>query len=600
MAPTEHAPSHEVRPGRLFVSAAWFGLVVGLLEVAYQAYRKLAAHDFLWVSRDFVWMAPVADALFCVALGVLIALVAALTRSSLTPRIVAFVFTAFAATCFMMQFETLHVLAVLAISLGLGIQAGRVVAPRPELLQACVNRTLLPLALLIGLLSWTEGSWMGRIGPTTEAGSARADAPNVVIITMDTVRAQSLGLYGYERPTTPRMTELAARGVKFERVLTTAPWTLPTHASIFTGRFPHELSVSWLDPLDQKWPTLADALHRDGYATGGFVANLNYCGYESGLDRGFAHYDDYPRSLGQLVLSSAFGRAVTNSGWFRELWGYRDNLNRKTAADLNGAFLSWVDGVEGQPFFAFLNYYDAHSPYLPPPEFEGRFGPVVPRGEYRYETNMVHVEWEELSSQQLRMENDSYDAAIAYLDEQIGQLVESLEQRGVLDRTLFIVTADHGEQFGEHGLFDHGNSLYLENIKAPLLMLLPGGARAGEVVEAPVTLRDLPATVLELVGASPEHGLAGASLTRWWGDGGGDPAASILLSELELPGEERHQMKSLLAGPYHYVRNIDGAPELYDIEDDPEQLVDLSSTPEGREAVARYEEALKLILAGSR
>ena len=150
-----------------------------------------------------------------------------------------------------------------------------------------MRRTLPLLVVLVAALAMTESSWLGRIGPTTAAGTARDGAPNVVLITMDTVRAQSLSVYGYERETTPRLAELAARGVKFERVFTTAPWTLPTHASLFTGRFPHELSVSWLEPLDSEWPTLADALHGEGYETAAFVANLNYCGYESGLDRGF-------------------------------------------------------------------------------------------------------------------------------------------------------------------------------------------------------------------------------------------------------------------------------------------------------------------------
>ncbi len=377
---------------------------------------------------------------------------------------------------------------------------------------------------------------------------------------------------------------------------------MPTHASLFTGRFPHELSVDWLAPLDGARPTLAEVLRRDGYATAGFVANLNYCSAETGLDRGFEHYEDYPVSLGQMVLDTALGRALTNAAWFRELLDWHDNLNRKGAARVNRDFLRWLDGARGErPFLAFLNYYDAHQPYLPPAPFAGEFGPIVRRGRFRYDTNQIGIEdWTALSPEQLRMEQDSYDAAVKSIDAEVGALLRELERRGRLAQTLVIITSDHGEQFGEHQLYDHGNSLYLPAVHVPLVILMPGGAAAGTTVDTPVSLRDLAATIAGVAGAAAAAELPGQSLARYCepGAAAGAEGAGVVLSEVRaLEGAKRQGlMRSLLVGRYHYIRNGDGSPELYDIDYDPDEVRDLAALANGREALALFEETLKLIV----
>ena len=126
-----------------------------------------------------------------------------------------------------------------------------------------------------------------------------ADSPNVLLIVLDTVRADHLSLYGYHRATTPMLERLAKRGIRFDEVRATAPWTLPSHASMFTGRWPHELGVEWMTPLRGKFPTLAEYLGSHGYATAGFAANTLFCSYDTGIDRGFTHYEDY--ELGPLA-----------------------------------------------------------------------------------------------------------------------------------------------------------------------------------------------------------------------------------------------------------------------------------------------------------
>ena len=141
--------------------------------------------------------------------------------------------------------------------------------------------------------------------------------------------------------------------------MATAPWTLPSHAGMFTGRWPHELSADWFHALDSTHPTLAETLRARGYNTAGFVANTLYCGSETGLSRGFNHYEDYSISPGELLLSSSLGRTIANNSRLRQLTGYHNIVNAKDAATVNADFLDWVSRNQ-RPFFAFLNYFDAH------------------------------------------------------------------------------------------------------------------------------------------------------------------------------------------------------------------------------------------------
>ncbi len=221
-------------------------------------------------------------------------------------------------------------------------------------------KVLGPLSLG-GVHAQVRGRGLPRLGYRDHSSSS-AEAANVLLIVLDTVRAQSLSLNGYERETSPQLERLARRGLSFENAISTSPWTLPGHASMFTGRYPHEVSADWSVPLDATFPTLAEVLASNGYATAGFVANVGYCSYEHGLNRGFAYYSDYQFSLGQFILSSSLGRTVASSDRLRRISGYHELLNRRTAENINNDFLHWLSTRGRQPFFAFLNYYDAHEP----------------------------------------------------------------------------------------------------------------------------------------------------------------------------------------------------------------------------------------------
>jgi arylsulfatase A-like enzyme len=515
-------------------------------------------------------------------------------------------------------YPQLHRYAALALSIGLAIQLARFVGSHSGGFYLLVRRSLgwmmaLVIGLAVALHAW---QWRAERNALARILQGSPDVPNVLLIVLDTVRARSLSLYGHARPTTPQLERLASTGVRFERAITTAPWTTPAHASMFTGRFPHELSVDrsklsadGLAPLDGTYPTLAEVLTANGYVTAGFVANIEYCGYETGLDRGFVHYEDYRVSPEEMILSSSLGRTIVNSLQLRRLIGYYDVPGRKTAATLNRDFLRWLSRVDERPFFAFLNYYDAHAPYLPPAPFGGQFERQAPRDYSLIVPSGVHQakrhDMEAMSSEEIQAELIAYESCIAYLDHHLGLLFDELEARRILDNTLVIVTSDHGEQFGEHRLFDHGNSLYMPLLHVPLLVSLPSQVPAAVEVADPVSLRDLPATIVDLVGLNKENAFPGESLARHWKSTGlRSPGEHPVLSEAtSLPRVPewypiaKGDMTSLMIGGHHYIRNGDGRDELYDIERDPVENDDISATEAGRQVLARIKRNLESVLA---
>ena len=198
-----------------------------------------------------------------------------------------------------------------------------------------------------------------------------------MLIVWDTVRASYTSLHGYPRDTTPNLSAWARKGVRFDRAVAPAPWTFPSHCSFFTGQWPFRNNSQWKYTLDASHPTLAEYLRSRGYQTAGFVANTECCNYETGLDRGFAHYEDYP-----LTPRSLLGRTVAGEWILKNLLSFGDyydqkwiGLQSRGAREINDAFLDWLDRRRAdRPFFAFLNDFDAHAPYIAPPGHQGRFG----------------------------------------------------------------------------------------------------------------------------------------------------------------------------------------------------------------------------------
>ncbi len=303
-------------------------------------------------------------------------------------------------------------------------------------------------------------------------------ATNVLLIVLDTVRAKSMSLYGYTKATTPELEKISSRGTLFRTAISPSSWTLPAHASMFTGQWPHRLSTHFLYPLDKTYPVLAEVMKAQGYATAGFAANTVYCSRELGLSRGFEHYEDYRLTLGQMVLSEALTRKLVNETHLFETLATYENFGRKNAEMVNHDFLKWLGKQNNdRPFFAFVNYFDAHAPYLLPPEIEKKYGLKRPYGHIKEGTALNPPP--ELSNEL----NLIYDGTIEYLDQQIASLFESLDKLGYLENTLVIITSDHGEAFGEHGMLTHANSLYLEHIQVPFFIFFPKMVPMGHVCE---------------------------------------------------------------------------------------------------------------------
>jgi arylsulfatase A-like enzyme len=626
--------SAAVRPNDVLLTAAWFGLLTGFVEVILRwTIQKQLFHIWLFYGPHFVWMAPLAETVLFVLVTGLFLLVARLTPRPASPQAAFFVPVSLTFLTFALMLPGLHPLAALLVAGGVAVHVSRILAVRAARFLGLVRRSVGWGLAVVALLAVSVFGWRALAERRAVANlpPSAPGAPNVLLLVLDTVRAQSMSTYGYARPTTPRITGLARTGVRFEHAISTAPWTTPSHQSMMTGRFPHELIAHWKDAMDATHPTLAEVLGVQGYVSGGFVANVEYAGYESGIDRGFLHFEDYPVSLAELALSSSLAQAVVNNQTLRNLTGQHQILGRKLADDVNRDFLDWLSKQDRKrPFFAFLNYFDAHEIYLPPHPWDDEFGSEAERdisGTWHFKRRAKIPHKKEVTPVQIQTELDAYEGSIAYLDYELGRLFDELGRRGILDNTIVVVTADHGEQFGEHGKFEHGNSLYRQLLEVPLVIRFPARVPAGATVSEPVSLRDLPATLLDLA-RRDQGGIGGASLAPLWSATSPRQAPQPLLSEwagrsltppaqaspgffaravgfvrrkLGIETAEKHElmvrMKSLVADGYHYVRNGDGTEELYDFRGDPAEERDLAGSAEGGDQLARFRTSLQEILA---
>jgi arylsulfatase A-like enzyme len=434
-------------------------------------------------------------------------------------------------------------------------------------------------------------------------------ARNVVLIVWDTVRADNLSVYHYPRATTPNLVRWARTATRYALSLAPAPWTFPSHCCFFTGQWPYTLNSNGQNTLDGRYPTLAEYLASRGYQTAGFAANTYWCSYESGIDRGFSHYEDYPLTpgflLGRTVPGAWILKNIIRGGAFYDQKWIR--LQSRDARGINNAFLKWLARRRpDRPFFAFLNYFDAHDPYVPPARFVGRFGisPKTPR-DYQFLFDLAHTNGT-IAVRDAVMARDCYDDCIAFLDDQLGRLLAELRRQGLLDHTLVIITSDHGEAFGVHGVFGHGGRLDLEEIGVPLVILFPD-APARRIITEPVSLRDLPATVVDQLGLSAGSPFPGLSLASWRAaSGSGSTQFTPAFSELAHPTAFEAQPKSglvrrgvqmsLVAFGQHYVRDGGGSEQLYDVVRDPLETKNLVGSTEAGQVIGIFRRMLLRVL----
>jgi len=591
--------------------ALWFGLLTGLGEAGVLAVKQQVLGRIVRVGPDILWMAPVADALALLVVGGVLVAGARVWKPIGHPRVAPFIFASLGCLSLLLMYYPIELYAKILLAIGLSAQVARMATRWPQLFARSVHRGIVVAAVLVTVLAGVTriGPWIAYRQHVSALPASPAGAPNVLLIVWDTVRAKNLSVYGYGRDTTPHLKKWAESGVAFDHASSVSPWTLPSHASMLTGQWPQELSTDWETPLDGAHRTLPETLSARGYLTAGFVANTYYCGHELGIARGFARYEDYVVSPQELLISSTLVRSIVNSGIVRRLTKYDDNIPRRTATAITDQFLDWHTTTGGRPFFAFLNFFDAHEAYLPPPPFAGRFGPAPPLGNPALVQDLrrsLRRDWFERPAAEIQAEQNSYDAAIAYLDDQLNRLLEALQARGVLDNTVVIVTSDHGEQFGEHGLFLHGNSLYQPLLHVPLVIRYPPSVPQGRRVAARASLRDLSATVVDLLKGTGTDALPGSSLARYWSTPpaiGADDAAIGEVREADWAklGNPwypiaKGDLASVTDDAYHYIRNGDGSEELYALATDPDEKHNLSGNPGSAPLLEKYRALLRATL----
>jgi arylsulfatase A-like enzyme len=598
-------------PPSVLAIAAWFGLLTGLVELAILAIRHALETSTvlgtLQMNRHFTWMVPVAHLGIFLAAGLPLAVAGRFLRDKST-RFASWLLTALGLASLLLMVQGLHPAAAAVLSLGLGRLISRRIAGRARRFAQFVGWTLPPMLVAVAALGalayYHVALEEGRVVAALPA--ARPGAPNVLLVVLDTVAADHIGLHGYRRDTMPNLARLARRGVVFDQARAAAPWTLPSHASLFTGRWVHELGkVQGGKPLDATYPTLAEFLARHGYAAAGFVGNTYYCNSWYGLARGFAHYEDYLEcnvlvSPAEALRCTALGRSLIRL--FGTAYNVRPEIATfmKDADRVNRDFLLWLSARPDRPFFAFLNYVDAHDPYVPPPGFDRHFG-LEPETVDDLETiRNWHQSHPNASERDKALAADAYDDCLAALDDRLGLLFDELDRRGVLGETLVVITSDHGEQFGEHGEYGHGRSLYRQEVRVPLIVVGPSSVPAGLTVAAPVSLRDVAATVAERIGLASDSPFPGRSLARFWEPGVPGTPGDVVLSEVNSqanPSRTRHpRLASLTAEGKVYIRDSDGREELYDLASDPDEARDLAGTHDARVVQGRCRAALDALI----
>ncbi len=391
---------------------------------------------------------------------------------------------------------------------------------------------------------------LAALGVGVAAGCAPAGPSSVVLVVVDTLRADHLGAYGYERPTSPAIDRWAASAAVFEHAFAPSPWTLPSIASMLTGRLPteHGAGVDRKDELPEGTPhnqrfqrlgdgivTLAEIFSAEGYATGALINN-SFLHPRFELDRGFDSYDYAP------------GRGKKS----------------RRADEVVDLALQWIADREG-PYFLLVHIFDPHWPYAAPEGFRGSFlGKRTLRSGELKEVRAALRAGEPIDLDAFAA---AYDEEIAFTDRELGRLLEGLGEAG--DEPVVFLTSDHGEEFGEHGGFEHGHTVYNELLQVPLILSGPG-ISAGRSRE-PVTLLDLGPTLLDAAGLEVPQGFSGRSLLNR------QAAASerLLIAERTLYGAEK---QALIRWPFKLIWSPGRSKSaLYDLERDFAETRDLGS-----------------------
>jgi len=372
---------------------------------------------------------------------------------------------------------------------------------------------------------------------------------NVLLVTLDTTRADRLGCYGYPRAKTRNLDSLAAKGVRFQNVYCQAPLTTPSHCSILTGTYPlyHQVRNNGSYALSSEMVTLAEVLNNQGFATAAFVSSFTVDS-RFGLDQGFTVYDD----------NFAAGQA------FKAL-----NSERK-ADKVFESFARWLNKTPSQPFFCWVHFFDPHLPYNPPAPFNEDFADSL------------------------------YDGEIAYMDKYVGRIIDALRAKDFLPRTLVVLAGDHGEAFGEKIEAGHGVFLYDGTMKVPLIFYAENRLPAGRVIKPRVRLIDIMPSILDMLNIPVPEKVQGTSLLPFMSGKKKDDLSSYIETYFPRENYGWSELVGLVDGDWKYIR----APkeELYNLKADPEEIKNVMSTDNNvaiekraklEDAIAKYSSGIK-------
>ena len=421
-----------------------------------------------------------------------------------------------------------------------------------------------------------EGAAAYWIEPTVFPVSEPRDVPGVILVSIDTLRADHLGCYGYDRPTSPILDDLAAGATLYRRAYSTYPTTMLSHMALLRGTHPDGLSRSLareagLDPAQHPPDAVAmvqQRLRAEGWITGAFTGG-------GAVDRHFG-----------------FGEGFD---------AYCDCRDADDAGALADRAAGWLETYAGAPFFLFLHTYEVHGPYAPPDGFTELAGgaaglePIDPYAILGHPADPCAP----LDDTTRRAMVDLYDGEIRYTDQAlVGRLLDTLDRLGLADGTLLVVTSDHGEEFGEHGCWLHGTHLYEETVHVPLVVRYPGGQHRGEVIDGPVSLVDVAPTILAALGL--EHvGMQGTALPRTSDDERGAGAMARGM-RFDVEGAELITSKAFVAGqPFKLVHSRDPRAEarleLYDLQADPGEEQDRLAAGDSLEGTPAHDEFQRLL-----
>ncbi len=388
------------------------------------------------------------------------------------------------------------------------------------------------------------------------AGCTRDRHPNIVLIVIDTLRPDHLGSYGYARAQTPRLDALAAAGTRFSAAHSTCSWTLPSVASILTGRYPVEHGVQKLESvLSNDRVTVAEMLAAAGYDTFAISANTAVVNPEAGLAQGFARFEVQEKrgeQSGPDAVAMRDGKYVVPP--------------EATADVVTDGALAWAASRDAsRPYFLYAHYFDPHASYSPPAAYAAKFGVAADDPMRGPAQALVTLTGKTLQGPHLATIVALYDAEIAFMDTEIGRLLDGLRAERSRD-TVVVVTADHGEEFADHGGVQHGRSLFQEMLRVPLLVA-GGDFPAGRVVDTPVSVISIVPTLAEIAATIPPDGLTGRSLVAELRGATAAPQAIFA----DLPAGAKHRA-AVVDSTWKLLLDKGYMPVLYDLARDPGEL----------------------------